>query len=151
MSDQEEIQARALAVLNVDGKIEAVRKLAEVQRRRAELVEELEAVERVYGAEHVAAVRVGWSEQELGKLGFEEPTRRPKGRPRGRSRGAGSAVAAGRGGQRGGGTLEAGARPGDGRQGLDAGGGGQDAGASGAGEMGAAGGAAAASQGVADV
>lgn len=151
MSEQEEIQARALAVLNVDGKIEAVRKLADVQRRRAELVEKLEAVEREYGAEHVAAVRVGWSEQELGKLGFEEPTRRPKGRPRSRSRGVGSAGAVGRGGQQGEGTPGARVRPGDGTRGFEAGSEGQSAGASGAGEMGAAGDAVAAGQGVAGV
>ncbi|WP_285498108.1 hypothetical protein [Actinomadura sp. NBRC 104425] len=84
--DLEAIEAAALAVLDVEGKIKAVRALTALHQRRQELLSELQEVERQYGAEHAAALRVGWTSEQLGKLGFPEPTRRPRGRPRGKTR-----------------------------------------------------------------
>ncbi|GAA4156431.1 hypothetical protein GCM10022416_57580 [Actinomadura keratinilytica] len=68
--------------------MKAVRALTALHQRRQELLSELQEVERQYGAEHAAALRVGWTSEQLGKLGFPEPTRRPRGRPRGKARSA---------------------------------------------------------------
>lgn len=80
-----EVEAAALTLLDVEGKMEAVRRLTAVGKRRADLQAQLDEAERAYGSEHTAAVRAGWTDDQLARLGFTEPTHRPKGRPRGKA------------------------------------------------------------------
>lgn len=85
--DYEALEADALAVLDVEGKMRLLRTGADARRRREEAKEALAGTERDYSAAHAAMVRGGWSEAQLIKLGFEEPEVSPKGRVR-RRRGA---------------------------------------------------------------
>lgn len=88
--DVEAIEQTARALL--DDRMSVIRSLASTKKRRKEIQDALAEVDREYGKEFVAAQRAGWTEDELGRLGFEEPTRRPAGRPpRGGARRRGAA------------------------------------------------------------
>ncbi|WP_067819954.1 hypothetical protein [Actinomadura kijaniata] len=81
----DDLEAAALRVLNVDGRISAARELRAANDERVRVAALLKEAERAYAMAHAAALREGWSEDELGKLGFTTPTVRAKGRPRGKS------------------------------------------------------------------
>lgn len=81
--------ARAL----LDDRMSVIMSLASRKKRLKEAQDAVAEIEREYGSEFVAAQRIGWTDEELGRLGFAEPTRRPAGRPArsgGRRRGTGT-------------------------------------------------------------
>ncbi|MEU1826669.1 hypothetical protein ABZ502_30090 [Streptomyces abikoensis] len=60
----------------------ALAPLASLLAERKLLRDEFEKTEEPYGRAYVEAQAAGWTTEELGGLGAEEPKRRPKGRPR---------------------------------------------------------------------
>ena len=70
--------ARAL----LDHRIAAVRDLAITRQARNDKRAELEDAERADAAAYAAAQRVGWTTDELRKVGLDEPDRKAPGRPR---------------------------------------------------------------------
>ncbi len=78
------VEEAARAVL--DGRVDAVRDLAKARQTKIEKLAEAEAAEREDAAAWNAAIRDGWSEQDLRKVGFDPPTRKAPGRPRTRTR-----------------------------------------------------------------
>jgi hypothetical protein len=77
-TEQVETAARAL----LDSRIQAVRELATTRQTRNDKREELAAAERADTAAYAAALRAGWTTDELRKVGLDEPERRAPGRPR---------------------------------------------------------------------
>jgi hypothetical protein len=77
-TDQVETAARAL----LDSRIQAVRELAITRQTRNDKREQLAAAERADTAAYTAALRAGWTTEELRKVGLDEPERRGPGRPR---------------------------------------------------------------------
>ncbi|MEW2417502.1 hypothetical protein AB0953_27795 [Streptomyces sp. NPDC046866] len=69
----EEIQAARAA---------AIEPLAEIQGKRADLLQQLADLDEPYGKAYADAEAAGWSTDELTAIGAEEPAKRPKGRPR---------------------------------------------------------------------
>jgi hypothetical protein len=59
---------------------------AEIERLRAALTE----AEKRFGKAYTAAEGLGWTPEELRKLGFAAPTRRPWGRPKSSAAAAGT-------------------------------------------------------------
>jgi hypothetical protein len=76
---QTESAARAL----LDSRIESVRALVTARQRVADLRDQIANAEREDARLYAAALRDGWSSDELKKLGLSEPDRKP--RPRRRS------------------------------------------------------------------
>jgi len=73
--------ARAAQAL-LDTRIAAVRTLAQARQATNVKVGELQAAERKDTAAYRAALREGWTEEELKKVGFDSPGRRSDGPPR---------------------------------------------------------------------
>ncbi len=78
--DTTHIEAAARALL--DDKIGAVRDLAVSRQAVADRRAQLDEAERVDAAAYAAAQRVGWTPDELKKVGLNAPTRKAPGRPR---------------------------------------------------------------------
>ncbi|MFC7164488.1 hypothetical protein ACFQL5_19550 [Aquipuribacter hungaricus] len=78
-TDRDEAAARAL----LDDKITAVRGLALARRHRDDARAALVAAERDDATAHAAALRAGWTTEELRRVGLDAPTARTPGRPRG--------------------------------------------------------------------
>ena len=81
--DAVEASARQL----LDGRIEAVRELARARDAVRRVEEQLAEAQRADGRAYAAAMRAGWSADELKDLGFGSPQRQAPGRPPGRRRG----------------------------------------------------------------
>ena len=79
--DTVEDAARAL----LDERMHAVRDLAGTRTALSTHRASLTDLERADAAAYAAATRAGWSTDELKRLGFDAPTRRPPGRPRSRT------------------------------------------------------------------
>lgn len=62
--------------------MEAVQPLAEIAAQRKELQAQLSALDASYSEAYVNAQRNGWTDDELTRIGAEEPNRRRPGRPR---------------------------------------------------------------------
>ncbi|MGH3382303.1 MAG: hypothetical protein ACRDP6_47005 [Actinoallomurus sp.] len=69
--------ARAL----LDDRMTVITSLASTKKRLKDAQDVVAEIEREYGSEFVAAQRMGWTDEELSRLGFAEPRRRPAGRP----------------------------------------------------------------------
>ncbi|MFC6853905.1 hypothetical protein [Aquipuribacter hungaricus] len=78
-TDRIEVAARAL----LDDKITAVRGLAAARQAREDARAGLAAAERHDAAAYTAALRAGWTTDELKRVGLDAPTSRAPGRPRG--------------------------------------------------------------------
>lgn len=76
--DETEKQARAL----LDARIESVRAVVNARQTVADLRDQLAAAEREDARLYNAALRDGWSADELKKLGIAEPEKAPKARKR---------------------------------------------------------------------
>jgi hypothetical protein len=66
--------------------------LVEVLAKRSSLLEQLAALDEPYGKAYADAEAAGWTQEELTKLGAEEPAKRPRGRSK-RSRSSARAAA----------------------------------------------------------
>jgi hypothetical protein len=71
-------RARAL----FEGRVVAVRALAEARRDTLAKRSELDDLERAEAAAYAVALSAGCTAEELKSLGFDTPARRPRGRPR---------------------------------------------------------------------
>ncbi|WP_217246904.1 hypothetical protein [Streptomyces sp. AC602_WCS936] len=54
--------------------------LVDVLAKRSSLLEQLAALDEPYGKAYADAEAAGWTQEELTKLGAEEPAKRPRGR-----------------------------------------------------------------------
>lgn len=72
-----EDNARAL----LDARMDTIRALAATRQKCADKRAELAVADREDAAAFAAAVRAGWSAEELKKVGFDDPGRRLPGRP----------------------------------------------------------------------
>lgn len=78
--DTDRIAAAARALL--DDKVTAVRTLAEARQKRENAKSALTDAERGDAAAYAAALKAGWTADELKRVGLDAPTRRTPGRPR---------------------------------------------------------------------
>jgi len=78
--DTEDLERRARALL--DDRIEAVRTLATARQAALDKREEADEAERADSTAYQAALRAGWTADELKKVGFEKSARKAPGRPR---------------------------------------------------------------------
>lgn len=78
--DTDRIAAAARALL--DDKVTAVRTLAEARQKREDAKSALTDAERGDAAAYAAALKAGWTADELKRVGLDAPTRRAPGRPR---------------------------------------------------------------------
>lgn len=78
--DTQALEQRARALL--DDRITAVRALAKARKSMFDKRDALAAAEREDAAAYQAAVRAGWTDDELKKVGFDAPTRKAPGRAR---------------------------------------------------------------------
>ena len=78
--DTDRIEAAARALL--DGKVAAVRTLAHARQAREDARAALADAERVDAAAYAAALRAGWTTDELKRVGLDAPTKHATGRPR---------------------------------------------------------------------
>ena len=81
-SDKIETAARAL----LDEKVAAVRTLVETRQKREDARAAMSSAERADAAAYTAAVRAGWTTDELKSVGLDAPTKRTPGRPRATTR-----------------------------------------------------------------
>ncbi len=73
--DTTETERAARALL--DSRIDAVRELAVARQRTTDLQEALASGQRADDEAYAAALRAGWTREELKKLGFNGPTGKP--------------------------------------------------------------------------
>jgi len=82
--DHQAVEQRARALL--EDRIVAVRTLATARQHQldthARVREELDSADRADAAAYAAALRAGWTDDELKNVGFDAPTRKTPGRPR---------------------------------------------------------------------
>jgi len=78
--DTDRIEAAARALLN--DKITAVRVLAEARQKRQDAKTALTDAERGDTTAYAAALKAGWTADELKRVGLDGPTKRAPGRPR---------------------------------------------------------------------
>ena len=78
--DPDAVAERARALF--EGRVVAVRALAEAHRDTLAKRSELDDVERAEATAYAAALSAGCTAEELKSLGFDPPARRPRGRPR---------------------------------------------------------------------
>ncbi|MFC3687311.1 hypothetical protein [Aquipuribacter hungaricus] len=90
--DTDRIQAAARALL--DDKVKAVRVLAHARQAREDARAALEQAERADTAAYTAALRDGWTADELKRVGLDAPTKRAPGRPRSTAKTSGRSTAA---------------------------------------------------------
>lgn len=90
--DADRIEAAARALL--DHKVTAVRVLAEARQQREDARTALIDAERGDATAYAAALRAGWTAEELKRVGLDGPNRRAPGRPRTPRRGTGAAAPA---------------------------------------------------------
>lgn len=88
--DTDRIAAAARALL--DDKVTAVRTLAEARQKREDARTALSDAERGDTTAYTAALKAGWTADELKRVGLEAPTKRAPGRPRSPRRGAATTV-----------------------------------------------------------
>lgn len=77
-TEQVEQQLKTL----LGARLSAGREAAAAAQRRTDARQALDTAEREYSSAHAAAVRAGWTREELRKAGLEPPTKNPPGRPR---------------------------------------------------------------------
>ncbi len=78
--DTDRIEAAARALL--DSKVTAVRTLAHARQAREDARTALTDAERVDATTYAAAMRAGWTADELKRVGLDAPSKRNPGRPR---------------------------------------------------------------------
>ncbi|WP_380163360.1 hypothetical protein [Jannaschia sp. R86511] len=84
--DTDRIAAAARALL--DDKVTAVRTLAEARQKREDARSALSDAERGDTTAYTAALKAGWTTDELKRVGLDAPSKRAPGRPRSNRRGA---------------------------------------------------------------
>lgn len=83
MSETVDIGAAERAARELlDGRIAAVRELATTRQREIDQQAALEDAQRAHAAAYQAALRAGWTTDELRRLDFPAPSRKAPGRPR---------------------------------------------------------------------
>lgn len=76
--DEVESAARAL----LDERMGSIRALTQSRQQIADRRAALTEAERAHAAAHADALRRGWTQEELKRLGFTETARKARGRPR---------------------------------------------------------------------
>ncbi|MDQ8044929.1 MAG: hypothetical protein REI11_10005 [Patulibacter sp.] len=81
-SQHSDVESAARQLL--EGRVQSVTALDEITREEADLTERLSAVQTERAKRYAAATKNGWTDAELGKLGFHKPGTRARRRSPGR-------------------------------------------------------------------